>query len=67
MPENEGGICYSDGVVVKENHQMCDVTNRKILDQLKERTPQITFSCNAVEDTCSFQCESKLCVTWSKC
>ena len=55
MPEKSGGICYEHGVVVKENHQMCDITNRKILDQLKERTPQATFSCNAEEDTCNFQ------------
>ncbi len=55
MPEDEGGVCYKDGVVVKENHQMCDITNRKILDQLKERTPQATFSCNAEDDTCNFQ------------
>ena len=55
MPEDTGGVCYKDGVVVKENHQMCDITNRKILDQLKERTPQATFSCNAEDDTCNFQ------------
>lgn len=55
MPESTGGVCYKDGVVVKENHQMCDITNRKILDQLKERTPQATFSCNAEDDTCNFQ------------
>ena len=55
MPEDEGGVCYRGGQVVKENHQMCDITNRKILDQLKERTPQATFSCNAVENTCNFQ------------
>ncbi|KAG7005642.1 hypothetical protein G7Y79_00018g044490 [Physcia stellaris] len=34
---------------------MCDVTNVKILDQLKEQTPQITFSCNAEDATCNFQ------------
>ena len=34
---------------------MCDVTNRKIIDQLKDRKPQITFSCNAVDNTCDFQ------------
>lgn len=56
MPENTGGVCYTDGVVVKENYQMCDVTNRKILDQLKERKPQITFSCNGEDATCNFQC-----------
>ena len=55
MPEDSGGVCYKDGVVVKENYQMCDITNRKILDQLKERTPQATFSCNAEDDTCNFQ------------
>ena len=55
MPDNAGGICYKDGVVVKENHQMCDITNKKILDQLKERTPQATFSCNAEDETCNFQ------------
>ena len=56
MPEDAGGVCYNGGVVVKQNHQMCDVTNRKILDQLKERKPQITFSCNGELETCDFQC-----------
>lgn len=56
MSDKTGGVCYQGGVVVKENHQMCDVTNRKILDQLKERKPQITFSCNGGEETCNFQC-----------
>lgn len=55
MPEDSGGVCYDGGVVVKENHQMCDITNRKILDQLKEKKPQATFSCNAEDNTCNFQ------------
>ncbi|KAL2040271.1 hypothetical protein N7G274_007174 [Stereocaulon virgatum] len=55
MPESSGGVCYKDGVVVKENHQVCDITNRNILDQLKERKPQATFSCNAEDHTCNFQ------------
>lgn len=55
MPESEGGVCYKQGVTVKENFQMCDVTNRKILDQLKERKPQVTFSCEAEDETCNFQ------------
>ncbi|KAL8872503.1 MAG: hypothetical protein Q9174_001874 [Haloplaca sp. 1 TL-2023] len=55
MPEGKDGICYKEGIVVKENHQMCDVTNRKILDQLKEQKPQITFACNAEDATCNFQ------------
>ncbi|KAG8533198.1 uncharacterized protein KY384_001981 [Bacidia gigantensis] len=55
MPEKTGGVCYKEGVVYKENHQMCNVTNRKIIDQLKDRAPQITFTCNAEEETCDFQ------------
>jgi len=59
MPEHEGGVCYKQGLVVKENYQMCDVTNRKILDQLKEKKPQVTFSCleqDSTTKTCNFQC-----------
>ncbi|WEW59685.1 FAD-dependent urate hydroxylase [Emydomyces testavorans] len=55
MPGGEGGVCYKEPLVVKENFQMCDVTNRKILDQLKERKPQVTFSCSAADHTCNFQ------------
>ena len=55
MPDNEGGVCYNEGVVVHENHQMCDVTNRKIIDQLKDKAPQITFSCDKDDATCNFQ------------
>ncbi|KAL4804807.1 hypothetical protein BDV18DRAFT_142569 [Aspergillus unguis] len=55
MPTGEDGVCYKQGVTVKENFQMCDVTNRKILDQLKERTPQVTFSCKEEDKTCNFQ------------
>jgi hypothetical protein len=58
MPENEGGVCYKQGVVIKENYQMCNVTNKKILDQLKEQKPQVTFSCNAGDEECNFQCMS---------
>ncbi|KAL2863800.1 putative ATP-dependent permease ADP1 [Aspergillus lucknowensis] len=55
MPNGEDGVCYKQGVTVKENFQMCDVTNRKIVDQLKERKPQVTFSCEAEDKTCNFQ------------
>ncbi|KAJ8518673.1 hypothetical protein ONZ45_g4288 [Pleurotus djamor] len=37
--------CYNGGETVFENHQMCDVTNVKILDMLPDRPPQVTFSC----------------------
>ncbi|KAL4784572.1 hypothetical protein BJX76DRAFT_326959 [Aspergillus varians] len=55
MPTGEDGVCYKEGVTVKENFQICDVTNRKILDQLKERKPQVTFSCQEEDSTCNFQ------------
>ena len=57
MPDGETGVCYKEPIVVKENYQMCDVTNRKIIDQLgPEQKPQVTFSCNAEHETCNFQC-----------
>jgi hypothetical protein len=34
MPEYKG-VCYKQGLVVKEMYQMCDITKRKILDLLK--------------------------------
>ncbi|CCG81883.1 Putative uncharacterized protein [Taphrina deformans PYCC 5710] len=55
MPEGINGTCYKGGLVVHENFQMCDVTNRKIVDQLKEKTPQVTFSCREEDKTCNFQ------------
>ncbi|KAK5000846.1 FAD-dependent urate hydroxylase, partial [Cryomyces antarcticus] len=55
MPEGKDGICYREGLVVNENYQMCDITNRKILDQLKDQKPQATFSCNAKKEECNFQ------------
>jgi ATP-binding cassette subfamily G (WHITE) protein 2 len=57
MPESEGGVCYQNGEVVKENYQMCDVTNRKIVEILDGRRPQVTFTCNREDDNCDFQCE----------
>ncbi|PGH01070.1 hypothetical protein AJ79_08040 [Helicocarpus griseus UAMH5409] len=55
MPEKEGGVCYKDGVTVKENYQMCAVTNRKIVDMLGDQKPEVTFSCKAEDATCNFQ------------
>ncbi len=57
MPTKEGGVCYQNGEVVHENFQMCDVTNKKIVDILEGRRPQVTFTCNAKDHTCAFQCE----------
>ncbi|KAI7861733.1 hypothetical protein BDF14DRAFT_1864871 [Spinellus fusiger] len=55
MVPTEKGTCYQGGLTVIENHQMCNVTNRKILDQLKTQVPQVTFSCNQKDASCDFQ------------
>jgi ABC-type multidrug transport system ATPase subunit len=56
MPgDHSGGVCFREGVVVKENYQICDITNRKIIDQLKDQKPQATFGCNAERAECNFQ------------
>ncbi|KAF1816860.1 putative ABC transporter [Eremomyces bilateralis CBS 781.70] len=55
MPEGKGGVCYQQGLMVKENYQMCDITNKKILQQLKGKVPQATFACNADREECNFQ------------
>ncbi|KAJ3522951.1 hypothetical protein NM688_g8799 [Phlebia brevispora] len=47
--------CYKGGDTVIENHQICDVTNRKILDMLPDRPPEVTFSCDKLDGTCQFQ------------
>ncbi|KAH8092680.1 hypothetical protein BXZ70DRAFT_453314 [Cristinia sonorae] len=47
--------CYKGGETVFQNHQACDVTNRKILDQLDGRKPEVTFSCDSDDHTCQFQ------------
>jgi hypothetical protein len=61
MPDGEGGVCFKEGQLVNENYQMCDITNRKILDTLKEKKPQATFSCNTATTECNFQCENPCC------
>lgn len=60
MPDRDGGggVCYKDGAVVRQNYQMCDITNRNILDQLKGQKPQATLSCNGETAECTFQCKS---------
>ncbi|KAK9375453.1 uncharacterized protein V1513DRAFT_442998 [Lipomyces chichibuensis] len=55
MPDGAGGACYKGGMAVKENFQMCNVTNRKILDILGGKLPQVTFSCNRTSESCDFQ------------
>ncbi|KAI0733596.1 hypothetical protein C8Q72DRAFT_812041 [Fomitopsis betulina] len=53
--ESNNMTCYKGGATVFENHQMCAVTNRKILDMLPDRPPEVTFSCNNMDSTCQFQ------------
>ncbi|WVR04242.1 hypothetical protein IAU60_001242 [Kwoniella sp. DSM 27419] len=41
-------VCYKGGLAVERNFQMCDVTNRKIIDTIPDnKPPQVTFSCTA--------------------
>ncbi|KAJ7471369.1 hypothetical protein B0H11DRAFT_2283088 [Mycena galericulata] len=52
----EDMTCYTGGETVFNNHQMCNVTNRKIIDQVgADRAVQVTFSCDRPSETCSFQ------------
>jgi hypothetical protein len=51
MPPGVNGTCYASPVAVNQNFGMCDVTNQKILDLLKEEKHQVTVSCNATGAT----------------
>ncbi|RKP08517.1 hypothetical protein THASP1DRAFT_5145, partial [Thamnocephalis sphaerospora] len=55
VPTNRNATCFKGGLVVKENHQMCNVTNKKIVDMLPNQMPQVTFSCKRAPATCNFQ------------
>lgn len=57
VPGGEGGMCYTGGLVVRENYQQCAVTNERILRELKGQKPEVTFSCNKEDATCNFQCK----------
>lgn len=46
--EEKQMTCYKGGLAVDRNFQMCDVTNRKIIDTIpNNKPPQVTFSCSA--------------------
>lgn len=56
MPDNElKGTCYKNGMIVNKLYQGCNVTNEKILQILKGKLPQVTFSCNRKQKDCKFQ------------
>lgn len=56
----EGGVCYQNGEVVNQNHQICDVTNKKITSLLGTQRPEVTFTCDSKSETCDFQCKFSL-------
>ncbi|WVQ83751.1 hypothetical protein IAT38_005895 [Cryptococcus sp. DSM 104549] len=46
--EEDDMVCYQGGLAIEQNFQMCDVTNRKIIDTIpNNKPPQVTFSCSA--------------------
>ncbi|KAF5349768.1 hypothetical protein D9758_010179 [Tetrapyrgos nigripes] len=54
--EAQNMTCYKGGETVFNNHQMCDVTNRKILDTVGSNRPvQVTFGCDKNSSECTFQ------------
>lgn len=55
MPEGLQGTCYKNGMIINKFHQGCDVTNKKILQILNGKKPQVTFSCNRTAEVCDFQ------------
>jgi ABC-type multidrug transport system ATPase subunit/ABC-type multidrug transport system permease subunit len=55
VPEGLQGTCYKDGMIVNQFHQMCDVTNKKIVEILNGKKPQVTFSCDKSDAVCNFQ------------
>lgn len=55
MPQGLEGTCYKQGIAVNTLHQMCDVTNPKIIAILKDKRPYATFSCNNTAAACDFQ------------
>lgn len=58
----KGGVCYQNGEVVRHNHQICKVTNKKITDLLGEQRPEVTFTCQKEQRTCDFQCVYQACL-----
>lgn len=55
VPEGLKGTCYTGGAIINNVHQMCDVTNPKIIAILEGKKPQVTISCNKSAAACDFQ------------
>ena len=43
--------------MIKQNYQMCEVTNEAIRGMLGDQVPQVTFTCEKEPGLCDFQCE----------
>lgn len=57
METGEGGVCYQNGELVNFNNQICTVKNKQIQRLLKDQVAEVTFTCEAEEKTCDFQCK----------
>ncbi|KAJ2984075.1 hypothetical protein NUW58_g6140 [Xylaria curta] len=55
METEQDGVCYQNGEVIKNNYQMCGVTNEKILSMLDGKIPQASFECDKETGFCDFQ------------
>ncbi|PFH55391.1 hypothetical protein XA68_18436 [Ophiocordyceps unilateralis] len=55
METGNGGVCYQNGEVVNNNHQMCRVTNKQITTLLGKQVPEVTFGCQKKASECNFQ------------
>ncbi|KAI0203445.1 hypothetical protein F4808DRAFT_449065 [Astrocystis sublimbata] len=55
METGQDGVCYQNGEVVKNNYQMCGVTNEKILSMLEGKIPEASFTCDKEDGVCDFQ------------
>lgn len=61
METGSGGVCYQNGELVKNNHQICSVTNKKIKELLGDQIAEVTFTCEKESKECEFQCEYLYC------
>ncbi|KAI9091704.1 hypothetical protein DFS34DRAFT_584408 [Phlyctochytrium arcticum] len=48
-------VCISSVRAVNQNFLQCEITNKKIVEILNPRKPEITYSCNSLDSTCDFQ------------
>ncbi len=68
METGSGGVCYQNGELVKNNHQICSVTNKKIKELLGDQKAEVTFTCEQESKECEFQCKYHIyaCLTFQR-